>query len=313
MAGREHVIDPARIHHEWDADLDPVLAVSSGDVVHYDLKMAGDGQVWPGATYPECKFDFDTIYNLAGPVWVNGAEPGDTLQIEILELAPGSWGWTAFLPGLGLLAEDFPDGYVRTFDLTMGAATTLVPGVEIPLAPFLGVLGNHPGGPRRQSPFPPHGGGGNMDNRHLIAGVTLWLPVLAEGALFSCGDPHAAQGDGEVCVSAIECPMTASLRFTLLKQASPTPSFRVPPGAVSRKDDAGYHATMGVDADLMTGAKKATRAMVDWLCSEHGLTREDAYVLCSAAGDLKILEIVDAGVWNVAMTMPLGVFRQVQQ
>jgi acetamidase/formamidase len=278
--------------------------------VHYDLKVAGEGQVWPGAAYPECKFDFDTIYNLSGPVWVNGAAPGDTLQIEVLELTPGSWGWTAFLPGLGLLAEDFPDGYVRTFDLTTGPATTLVPGVEIPLAPFLGVLGNHPGEPRRQLPFPPHGGGGNMDNRHLTAGVTVWLPVLAEGALFSCGDPHAAQGDGEVCVTAIECPMTASLRFTLHKQASSAPSFRVPAAAVSQKDAAGYHATMGIDPDLMTGAKKATRAMIDWLCAEHGLTREDAYILCSAAGDLKILEIVDSGVWNVGMTMPLSLFRQ---
>jgi acetamidase/formamidase len=104
MAGREHVIDPARIHHEWDAGLDPPLAINSGDVVHYDLKVAGEGQVWPGATYPECKFDFDfdTIYNLSGPLWVSGATPGDTLEIEILELTPGSWGWTAFLAGLDL-------------------------------------------------------------------------------------------------------------------------------------------------------------------------------------------------------------------
>jgi acetamidase/formamidase len=310
MAGREHVIDTARIHHEWDADLDPALVINSGDVVHYDLKVAGEGQVWPGATYPECKFDFETIYNLSGPLWVNGAVPGDTLEIEILELTPGSWGWTAFLPGLGLLPEDFPDGYVRTFDLTTGPTTVLVPGVEIALSPFLGVLGNHPGEPRRQLPFPPHGGGGNMDNRHLTAGVTVWLPVLADGALFSCGDPHAAQGDGEVCVSAIECPMSASLRVTLRKQASAAPSFHVPPAAVSQKDAAGYHATMGIDPDLMTCAKKATRAMIDWVCAEHGLSREDAYILCSVAGDLKILEIVDAGVWNVGMTMPLSLFQR---
>ncbi|MEV6742391.1 acetamidase/formamidase family protein [Streptomyces sp. NPDC051104] len=309
MAAREHVIEPTLIHHEWDADLEPALAINSGDVVHYDLKVAGEGQVWPGATYPESKFDFDTIYNLSGPLFVNGAEAGDTLEIEILDLKPGDWGWAAFLPGLGLLPEDFPDGYVRTFDLTKGATTTLVPGVEISVSPFLGVLGNHPGEPARQLPFPPHHGGGNMDNRHLTTGVTLWLPVFADGALFSCGDPHAAQGDGEVCVTAVECPMQASLRFTLRKRRSEAPSFRVPPAAVSPKDAAGYHSTMGIDPDLMTGAKKATRAMIDWLADEHGLTREDAYILCSATGDLKIFEIVDSGVWNVGMTMPLSIFQ----
>ncbi|MDX6266570.1 MAG: hypothetical protein QOD70_1310 [Frankiales bacterium] len=309
MPPREHVADPARIHHEWDADLEPVLSINSGDVVHYDLLAAGEGQVWPGATYDEAKLDFDTIYNLSGPVHVNGAEPGDTLEIEIVDLRTGDWGWAAFLPGMGLLPEDFPDGYVRTFDLTKGDTTTLVPGVEIPISPFLGVMGNHPGEPARQLPFPPHRGGGNMDNRHLTKGTTLWLPVLVDGAQFSCGDPHAAQGDGEVCVTAVECPMNASLRFRLHKQGLAAPSFRVPPEAVSAKDALGYHATMGIDPDLMAGAKKATRAMIDWLVDEHGLTRADAYVLCSAAGDLRIIEIVDAGVWNVAMTMPLGLFQ----
>jgi acetamidase/formamidase len=308
MTAREHILDPAHIHHEWDADLPPVLTVRSGDVVHCDLKAAGDGQVWPGATYAEAKFDFETLYNLGGPLWVEGAQPGDTLQIDVLVLEPGDWGWSAFLPEFGLLHEDFAGGYIRTFELS-GGQTTIVPGIEIPLAPFLGVMGNHPGEPRRQLPFPPHQGGGNMDNRHLTVGTTVWLPIWMEGALFSCGDPHAAQGDGEVSVTAIECPMTASLRLTLHKQSSESPSFRVPAGAVSTKDVAGYHATTGLDADLMVGAKKATRAMISWLVAEHGLSREDAYILCSVAGDLKILEIVDAGVWNVAMTMPLGIFR----
>jgi acetamidase/formamidase len=309
MAMREHVADPARIHHEWDAGLEPTLSVNSGDIVHFDLKVAGEGQVWPGATYEQSTFDFDTIYNLSGPVHVNGAEPGDTLEIEILDLQAGEWAWAAFLPGMGLLPEDFPEGYVKTFDLTRGDTTTFAPGIEIPIAPFLGVMGNHPGEPARQLPFPPHRAGGNMDNRHLTRGATLWLPVFVDGARFSCGDPHAAQGDGEVCVTAVECPMTASLRFRVHKQGIAAPSFRVPAPAVSTKDAGGYHATMGIDADLMTGAKKATRAMIEWLVAEHGLTREDAYVLCSAAGDLRIIEIVDSGVWTVAMTMPLSIFQ----
>ena len=132
-----------------------------------------------------------------------------------------------------------------------------------------------------------------MDNRHLMPGATLWLPIWCEGALFSCGDAHAGQGDGEVCVSAIECDMTASLRLTLRKKTIAAPSFRVPASAQPPLVD--YHGTMGIDPDLYEGARKAVRAMVAWIVEEHGLTPEDAYVLASVAGDLHIHEIVDAG------------------
>lgn len=304
----EHAIDPSLIHHAWDRSLAPALAIASGDTVHFDLRMAGDGQVFEGATFDEVAFDFETIYNLSGPVYVEGAKPGDTLEIEILSLEPGKWGWTAFLPELGLLAEDFPHGYLRTWDLRGGERATLVPGVEVPFAPFLGTIGNCIDEPGQHLPFPPHQGGGNMDNRHLTEGSTLWLPVLCEGALFSCGDPHAAQGDGEVCVSAIECAMNAKLRFQLRKSRIAAPAFRTPGPLASSAASAGYHATMGISPDLMECAKAAVRAMIAWLVEEHGFSREDAYVLCSVAGDLKILEVVDAGVWNVSMAMPLSVF-----
>jgi acetamidase/formamidase len=148
-----------------------------------------------------------------------------------------------------------------------------------------------------------------MDNRHLTEGAILWLPVLCEGALFSCGDPHAAQGDGEVCVSAIECSMKVALRFHLHKRSIAAPAFRTPPGPLAAHVAArGYHATMGIAPDLMECSQAAVRAMIEWLVEEHRLSREDAYVLCSVAGDLKILEVVDAGVWNVSMAMPLAVF-----
>ena len=157
------------------------------------------------------------------------------------------------------------------------------------------------------SPFPPNRGGGNMDNRHLVEGSTLWLPIWCEGARFSCGDAHAGQGDGEVCVSAIECDMRASLRLTVRRHSlDRAPSFRVPGCRSGPPVD--YHGTMGIDADLMAGAQKAVRAMVAWIVEEHGLSPEDAYVLTSVAGDLHIHEIVDAGVWNVGMTLPLDVF-----
>jgi len=302
----EHNVDASRTHHNWDNSHKPVLVVQSGDIVHFDLPMTGEGQVREDSTVEEVEWDFDTIYNLGGPIYVDRAEPGDTLEVEVLSLTPGPWGWTTIIPGLGLLADDFPDPYLKIFDLRQGRKATLAPGVEIPFAPFLGTMGVHPDEPGQHSPFPPHKGGGNIDNRHLTEGSTLWLPIWCKGALFSCGDAHAAQGDGEVCVTGIECPMQASLRLQLPKRRIPGPSFR--PGASRSSDAAGYHATMGIHSDLMEGAKIAVRNMIAWIAEEHGLTREDAYLLCSLAGDLKIHEIVDAGVWNVGMTLPLDVF-----
>jgi acetamidase/formamidase len=267
--------------------------------------MAGARQVSEISTVGEVEWDFDTIYNLVGPILVEGASPGDTLEVEILELEPGRWGWATLIPELGLLAEDFPEPYLKIFDLRNGSTARVAAGVEVPIQPFLGTMGVPTDEPGRFEPFPPHKGGGNLDCRHLIAGSTLWLPVWCEGALFSCGDPHAAQGDGEVCVTAVECDMRATLRFGLQKRKLAGPAFRVPrpvgaPGP--------YHGTMGIDPDLMEGARTAVRNMIAWVVEEHGLSREDAYVLCSLAGDLRIHEIVDAGVWNVGMTMPLGVF-----
>ena len=184
----------------------------------------------------------------------------------------------------------------------------LAPGVEVPFEPFLGTMGNCPDTPGIHLPFPPMKGGGNMDNRHLTVGSVIWLPIWCDGGMFSCGDPHAAQGDGEVCVSAIECSMRASLRFDLRRAPISAPRFQSQGPLAPRTSANGYFATMGISPDLMEGAKIATREMIQWLVAEHSLTKEDAYVLCSVAGDLKILEIVDAGVWNVSMAMPLAVF-----
>jgi acetamidase/formamidase len=304
---REHVIDPDRIHHAWDASLEPTLAIEPGDVVHFDIKMAGYGQVEKDWPYERTAFDFDTLYNLLGPVQVAGAEPGDTLEVAILDLKPGPWGWCSVLPELGLLPEDFPEPFIRYFDLTQGDTTELA-GVNIPIEPFLGTMGTLPDDIEHATPFPPHKGGGNVDTRHLKIGTTLMLPVWREGALFSCGDSHAAQGDGEVCVAAIETDMQATLRFGLRKQTISVPRFIVPGPLAPRTDAGGHYGTMGIHGDLMQGAKAAVRGMIELLGEEHGLAPEDAYVLCSLAGDLRILEIVDAGVWNVGMIMPRSIF-----
>lgn len=303
----EHVIDPRRVHHEWDASLEPTLSIASGDTVVFELAMAGSGQVALGARYGETTFDLERMYNLLGPVWLDGAAPGDSIEIEVVGLESGAWGWTMVLPGFGLLADDFAEPYLRTFPLTSGRRIEVAPGIGVPIVPFLGTMGTHPGGAERQPAFPPHRGGGNMDNRHLVVGSSVFLPVWCPGALFSCGDPHAAQGDGEVCVSAVECDMRAALRFHLHKRRLNAPRYTVP-ASVAARDDGGYVGTMGIDSDLMEGARAAVRGMIEWLSTEHGLSREDAYILCSLAGDLKIHEIVDSGVWNVGLTIARSVF-----
>jgi acetamidase/formamidase len=307
----DHMIDPERIHHSWDNTLEPSLRVASGDIVHYQLLMAGAGQVLEDArSFEDTSFDFATLYNLLGPVYVKGAQPGDTLRVDILSLEPGDWGWCVILPGLGTLPDDFPDPYLKTFDLRGRTHAEVVPGVRVPIAPFLGTMGTHPDQPARAEAFPPHKGAGNVDTRHLTAGSTLWLPVWCEGALFSCGDPHAAQGDGEVCVAAIECDMRASLRFELECRTIPAPYFRTRGALTPSAEGAGHQGAMGIAPDLMEGTRIAVRSMIEWVVAEHGLSREDAYVLCSLAGDLKILEVVDAGVWNVGMMIPLSVFAE---
>ena len=166
------------------------------------------------------------------------------------------------MPDFGLLPEDFPTGFLRYFDLTTGATTTLSDGVEIALNPFLGTMGNHLDDPRQGGPFPPHKGGGNIDTKHLVKGASLYLPVYVDGAKFSCGDPHGAQGDGEVCVSAIETSMDATLRFTLHKFCSDAPWFVVPDSEATATPPGGYYGTTGIGPDLMQGAKDAVRGMI---------------------------------------------------
>lgn len=303
-----HRIDAGRYHHRWDRTLQPTLSIASGDEVQLALQMTGAEQIRMGDRHEDTAFDDATLYRLLGPIFVEGAEPGDTLRVDVLSLEPGDWGWSGVEPERGLLPADFPEPFVRTFDLSDRRTVRVCPEVRVPLAPFLGTMGTHPDEPGPHAPFPPHKGGGNIDTRHLVAGSTLWLPVWCPGALFSCGDPHAAQGDGEVCLTGVECDMLARLRFTVERRTIGAPRFQTPGPLTPLVEGAGHHGTMGIGPDLMEGARAAVREAIAWLVEEHGLTREDAYVTCSLAGDLKLLEVVDAGMWNVGFTLPLSIF-----
>ncbi len=187
------------------------------------------------------------MYPLAGPVYVEGAEPGDTLAIEILDIHTKGWGWTAILPGLGLLSDDFTEPYLRIFDTTEGDVTYFRDDIVIPLAPFMGTMGVCPADAAAQPIMPPGPFGGNLDTRQLVAGTTLYLPVQVPGALFSTGDAHCCQGDGEICVTGLEAPMYATMRFRVEKRSIPFPQYRTAPGALTPRVDGGsFFATTGV-------------------------------------------------------------------
>ncbi|HET7140856.1 MAG TPA: acetamidase/formamidase family protein [Candidatus Limnocylindria bacterium] len=302
-------VRPEQYHLAWDRSIEPIASVASGDVVEFDANDAGNAQLSASATLDDLKaVDFSRVDQVNGPIAVEGAEPGDTLEIELLDFQPGDWGWTAVFPDFGLLSEDFTEHALRISRLD-GHHGELLPGVRIPLAPFCGELGVAPPTEGAHSTIPPDVYGGNMDTRHLTAGTKLFLPVFAPGGRFSLGDGHAAQGDGEVCGTAIETHMRVQLRLTVRKDLHvPAPQF-LTAGPLAQSTNTGpYYATDGVGPDLMAAARDATRRMIEYLSRERDLDPVDAYMLCSVAGDLKISEIVDAPNFIVTMYFPLSIF-----
>jgi acetamidase/formamidase len=303
---RTHYFPSDTVHFAWDEGNEPAMTIESGDTVVVHTRDVSDNQITPESTTADLdRLDWDRVYPLAGPIAVTGAEPGDTLAVEVLDLHTEGWGWTAILAGLGLLVEEFPDPYLRVFDISDGQFALLGPAA-IPLDPFLGTMGVCPAGATAQPVMPPGTFGGNMDTRQLNVGTTLFLPVQVPGAHFSTGDAHGVQGDGEVCVTGLEAPMYASLRFTLLKGRSiPAPQYRT----AGRPSPVGpLYGTTGVGGDLYKAAQDAVRAMVDHINATYGLSPEDAYLLSSLCVDLRISEIVDAGQYIVSAQLPEMVF-----
>ena len=240
---------------------------------------------------------------------MEGAEPGDTLVIEVLDLQHKGWGWSAVFPDFGPLAGEFAREYLHHYRLE-GEWCWFRDDIRIPCEPFCGVMGVAPREPGRINTMPPRENGGNLDVRHLTAGATVFLPVLAPGALFSCGDCHAAQGDGEINGTGVESPMTVTLRFDLRKDLRvPELQFRTPPGRpLTSAGTDGYFVTTAHGPDLYGNAQQAVRAMLDHLTAEHALTREEAYCLCGAAVDLKISAIVNKPNFLVSAYLPHGIF-----
>ena len=308
----DYTIHGDKCHYGWDRSIAPALKVTPGSVVEIEAVDAGGGQITAESTLEDVKnIDFERVNPVTGPVYVDGAEPGDALKVTIMSLKASGWGWSAVIPGFGLLADQFdaPALYIWEYDPQTLAPASYLKGARVPLKPFPGTIGVAPAPSGAHSVVNPRSVGGNMDTRDLSAGSVLYLPVEVPGALFSLGDAHAAQGDGEVCGTAIESPMQVTVKLEVEKGMQLRfPRFSTP-GPVSRHlDEKGYEVTTGIGPDLMESAKAAVSDMVDMLAARHGYSRAEAYMLCSVCADLRISEIVDAPDWIVSFYFPKAVF-----
>lgn len=352
---RRLATQPGKAHNRWHPAIPPALRIDSGEEAVLDTLDALDCQIGPGGVADAANWDLNAAHPLTGPVWINGAEPGDLLEVEIVDIAAGNSGWTAQLPGFGFLRDLFPEPHLVRWRLGRGyAESSDLPRVRIPEASFAGVIGVAPaldqleriarreqataarGGvvmppePRSAIPatepvasqglrtIPPRETGGNLDVKQLVKGTSVYLPVWTEGALFSIGDAHFAQGDGEVCGSAIEMAATFHLRFVLHKGAARERRIRGIQfaGVEAARPARRYYATTGLSMrgeevqeseDATLAARNALLAMIDYL-QQRGFSRQQAYAIASVAVDLRISELVDVPNFVVTAWVPLDIF-----
>jgi formamidase len=352
--------EPHKGHNRWHPDIPPALRISPGTQLEIQTRDAMDGQVRPGLKAAELlTANPRLVHPLTGPVYVEGAEPGDLLAVQIDNIVTADRGFTVILPGFGYLRDVFNDPFIVHWEMANGIARSEnIPGVRIPGAPFMGILGVAPshellmritareaellarGGavsppdPADAVPshepiagqalrtVPPRETGGNMDIKQLVAGSTLYLPVYVPGALFSTGDAHFAQGDGESCGTAIETAATLVARFELLKgearrrnQIDPSFSYQLPQSSDAPRR---FYATTGISVrkdgrneseDLNVAARNALLNMIDYIRDTYGYTREQAYCLTSVAVDLKVSQVVDVPNLIVSAVLPLDIFE----
>lgn len=298
----------------YDAKAQPVLRVRSGDTVVIDTLITNSptGLEKAGVPPDQVQQSLRDIYKevtnkgpgghiLTGPIYVEGAEPGDTLEVRILKIDLAlPYAYNGFRAGAGFLTNDFPYSRIKIIPLDRERMVAkFAPGIEIPLHPFFGSVGEAP--PEaygRLNSAPPWIHGGNMDNKELVAGSTLYLPVHVPGALFLIGDGHAGQGNGEVDITALETSLTGTIQFIVRKDLKTD---------YPRAETPTHYITMGFDDDLSEATRIAVRQMIDFLVKEKHLSRDDAYMLTSVAGDVDISELVDSNK-GVHVMMPKTIF-----
>jgi len=299
----EYFLTRDQTHNKFSSTIAPVVRVKSGSIIEAETEEAADEEIKLDSEAAVINtLNSDLIHPLTGPVYVEGAQPGDVLAVTLHEIEIGDWGWVAVFPGFGILADEFTEPWLKTYKLGKSAKNlSFRLDINIPFKPFPGVMGVAPATDEMLSTIPPRANGGNMDNPYFTKGTTVYFPVFVEGALFSIGDGHAVQGMGEVCGTAIEAPMRIVFEVNVIKEKHTIqePQYET--------DD--YYAVTAFGTTLDNASKKAVRYMVDYLEVERGLNRTEAYVLCSLAGDLKIAEVVDLPHMLVAMHMEKSIFK----
>jgi len=354
--------EPASGHNRWHPDITPVAEVEPGQVVGVETRDAFDGFINPATTAEDLhNVNLGVVHPLTGPVYVKGAEPGDLLEVTIVEVEPQPFGFTVQLPGFGFLRDVFTEPYIVRWTIENGFATSNdLPGVRIPGAPFMGVIGLAPshellgqinqreadlagrGGvvllPEAKYAIPtdegiasnamrtiaPHETGGNVDIKQLTKGTTIRFPVFTPGALFSVGDAHFAQGDGESCGTAVEMAATCYCSFMVLKGMAAkhnirdiqfyredyftTPEMAVPKRFFATTGQSYTREGVAHSEDATLAARNALLNMIDHLVDERDYTRQQAYAICSVAVDLKVSELVDVPNFLVSAFLPLDIF-----
>jgi acetamidase/formamidase len=296
----QHRLSAEPTHSVWNRALEPRLRINSGDEVRFDCLDASGAQVHPGMTVDQFQtIDRTRIHALTGPLWINDAEPGDVLQVDVLATQHRGWGWSSIIPGLGFLKERFQNPYLFIWELDGNATRSLAPAV-VPVRPFLGVMGVARAEDGAFRTRPPGIFGGNLDVRELCAGSKLYLPVFNHGALFSCGDGHAAQGDGEICINGIECPLDVTLRFCLHKQQRLAGPLVESSEAVASDTLSDSWVVVESGEDIAAAARAATSRMIDLLISRWGFSDSHAYILCSVALKLRLSQVVNEPVYTVS-------------
>jgi acetamidase/formamidase len=270
-------------YHAWDQDQPPEVEIEPGDEVELCLRDGSNTQLDRNSTAQTMLgLDPAQMDPLTGPIWVKGAEPGDVITVELLEISLAKWGWSGIIPGLGLLHDKFPGPLLRTWDLT-GTGVDIGNDLEFAMSPMVGVIGVAPAQPGRYSTVVPTQAGGNMDVKYIVAGSVVHLPVLTEGGLLSLGDAHALQGDGELSGTAIECEADVVVRVGLQKG-------------------------VGVGPDLFEACRESALRATDALATALRVNDEDAYNLLGTIGELRIHEIVDRPNWVVGCMLPRRIF-----
>ena len=308
-----HTIHSLKHHFGWDNSNVPIINAMSGETIEIDTVDSSGSQLSLNSSIEDVRnLDFSKVNPVTGPIFIEDACEGDVIEIEFIDFVTSGWGWTAIIPGFGLLADEFqtPDLNLWKYEKNNPIESVYSTYGKIPLKPFVGTIGLALKESGNHSVVPPRDCGGNLDIKELSKGSKVRLPVQVSGGLLSLGDTHAAQGDGEVCGTAIESPMKVIIKVNLIKNFKiQSPQFETFGPVSNHIDKDGYFVTTGIGPDLIEGARNSIRHMIDLLVQKHNIPDSKAYMFCSVCADLRISEVVDAPNWVVSCYFPKSVFN----